>query len=101
MTEVRRASPAEFRAALVRVKKHLPSSNTSGIEDVLGRGGEVPSDGASLLLMAAQFSGSGAQAEKVALESVDRIRLSRAPHMKYKYLLAGGARSMDKASEYS
>ena len=100
VTEVRRASPAELRAALVRVKKRLPPSSTSGIEDVLGHGGEVPSDGASLLLMAAQFSGSGTQAEKVALELADRIRLSRAPRMKYKYLLAGGARSMDKASEH-
>ena len=44
--------------------------------------------------------GAGAQAEKVAMESVDRIRLSRAPHMKYKYLLSGGVRTMDKALEY-
>ena len=34
MTGVRRASPAELRAALVRVKKHLPPPNTSGVEDV-------------------------------------------------------------------
>ena len=49
--------------------------------------------------MAAQFSGAGAQAEEVAIKSVDRIRLSRAPHVKYKYLLSGGVRSMDKALE--
>ena len=34
ITGVRRASPAELRAALVRVKKHLPPPNTSGVEDV-------------------------------------------------------------------
>ena len=91
MAELRRASPSELRTALVRVKKRLPLSNMSGIEDVLGHGGEVPSDGTSLLLTPAQFSGVRTQAEKVAMESVGRIRLSRAPHVKYKYLLAGAA----------
>ena len=90
MAQLRRASPSEVRSALLRAKKRLPPSNTSGLEDVLGQGGEVPSEGASLLLMTAQFSGSGSQAEKVALESVDRLRLSRAPHMKFKYLLSVG-----------
>ena len=101
MTELRRASPAELRTAFVRVKKRLPPSNTSGIGDALGRGGEVPPDGASLLLMTAQFAGARSQTEKVALESVDRICLSRAPQMEYKYLLAGGVRSTNKALEYS
>ena len=100
MVQLRQASPGEVRSALLRAKKRLPLSNTSGSEDVLGQGGEVPSESTSLLLMAAQFSGSGSQAEKVALESVDRLRLSRAPHMKFRYLLSGGVRSMDKALEY-
>ena len=60
----------------------------------------MPSDGTSLLFMTAQFSGPGAQAEKVAMESVDRIRLSRAPHMKDKYLLSNGAQSVYKSLEY-
>ena len=34
------------------------------------------------------------------MESVDRIRLSRAPRMKDKYLLPNGAQSMDEALEY-
>ena len=96
VAELRRASPAELRTALLCVKKHHPPPNASGLEDVLGRGDEVPSDSTSLLLMTAQFPGAGAQAGKVALESVDRFCLSRAPHMKYKYLLAGGARFVDK-----
>ena len=100
MAEVRRSTPAEIRSALLRVKKDLPPPNASGLEDVLGQAGEVPSEGTSLLLTTAQFSGSGSQAEKVALESVDRLRLSRAPHMKFKYLLSGGVQSMDKALEY-
>ena len=97
MVQLRHASPGEVRSALQRVKKHLPPSNASGLEDVLGQGGEVPSESTSLLLMTAQTSGSGSQAEKVALESVDRLRLSRAPHMKYKFLLSGNVTSMDKA----
>ena len=100
MVPLRQASPNEIRAALRRVKRHLPPSNSSGLEDVLGQGGDVPSESTSLLLMTAQFSGVGSQAEKVALESVDRLRLSRAPHMKFKYLLSGGVSSMDKALEY-
>ena len=82
------------------MKKHLTPANTSGWEDVMGQGSFAPSDGTSLLLMTAQFSGPGAQAEKVAMESVDRIRFARAPHMKYKYLLPNGIQSVDKASEY-
>ena len=53
-----------------------------------------------MLLTTAQFSGAGTQAEKVAMESADRIRLSRAPHVKFKYLLPNGGQSMDKAPEY-
>ena len=34
------------------------------------------------------------------MESVGSIRLSRPPHMKYKYSLPNGARPMDKALEY-
>ena len=62
MIELRRAAPAEIRSALLRVKKHLPPPNASGLEDVLGQAGGVPSEGASLLLMTAQFSGAGTQA---------------------------------------
>ena len=80
--------------------KHQAPANSSGLEAVLGQGSEVPSDGTSLLLMTAQFSGAGAQAEEVAMESAGRIRLSRAPNMKYKCLLSNGAQSMDAALEY-
>ena len=62
MVQLRQASPGEVRSALRRVKKHLPPSNASGLEDVLGQGGEVPSESTSLLLMTAQMSGSGSQA---------------------------------------
>ena len=34
------------------------------------------------------------------MESAARIRLGRAPHVKYKYLLAGGVRTMDRELEY-
>ena len=100
MVELRRATPPDLRTAPARVRKRLPPPNISGLEDVLGHGGEAPSDSASLLLIPAQISGAGTRAEKVAMESVGRIRLSRAPHMKYKYPLSGGARTIGKALEY-
>ena len=100
VAELRRASPPDLRAALARVKKRRTPSNMSGLEDALGYGGEAPPDGTSLLFMTAQISGAGSQDEKVAMESVGRIRLSRAPHMKYKYLLSGGVRIIDKALGY-
>ena len=89
----------ELRSALLRVKKRRPPSNASGLDDVLGQGGDVPSDGTSLLVMTAQFPGAGTRAEGVAMESVVRIRLGRAPHVKYKCLLPNGPRSMDRALE--
>ena len=100
MADLRRATPAELRNALVRVRKRVAPATTSGHEDAPGQGSEVPSDGTSWLLMAAQFFGKGTRAEKVALEPVDRIRLSLASHMKYKFLLSNGALSMDEAWEY-
>ena len=66
--DLRRASLAELRSALLRAKKLLPPANTSGLEGVLGRCCEVPSDGTSLLLAPAQMCGSGARAEQEALE---------------------------------
>ena len=35
------------------------------------------------------------------MEPVDRIRLGRAPHMKYKYLLGDGVQYVGRALEYS
>ena len=78
----------------------MAPANTSGLEDVLGRGGDVPSDGACSFLITAQFSGAGEPAAPAAKESVDRFRLRRAPHMKYTYLLPNGAHPMSRALEY-
>ena len=50
--------------------------------------------------MAAHTCGSGPRAEQVALESVDRIRLNRAPHTEFKFLLGAGASSIGQALEY-
>ena len=100
MVDLRRASSAELRSALLRAKKHLPQSNTSGLEVVLGQGSEVPSDGTSLLSTAARMCGSGTRADQVATVSVGRIRLSRAPHMKCTYLLGDGVQTMGRALEY-
>ena len=91
MVELRRASSAELRGASLRVKERSPLADASGLEDALGPGGEVPSDGKYFLLMSAQTCGSGTRADRVALGSVDRIRLSRAPRVRYEYLLGSGA----------
>ena len=81
MAQLRRASPTELRSALQRVKRHLALADTSGLEgvlaqgsDVLAQGSDVPADGASVLLMTAHFSDSGAPPRKVPMETVDRIR---------------------------
>ena len=42
MAGLRRASPAELRSALLRVKRRLAPANASGLEDALGQGGDVP-----------------------------------------------------------
>ena len=49
MVDLRRASSAELRSALLRVKKHWPPAGTSGSEDASGQGSETPSDVTSLL----------------------------------------------------
>ena len=67
MMDIRRASPTETRSATLRVKRHLPSANSSGLEDALGPGGELPSGGTPSVLMADQLCGSGSRAERVAL----------------------------------
>ena len=60
----------------------------------------MSSDGTPLLLTSTLVRGSGTRAEQVASESVDRIRLSRAPYMKYKYLLSNRVRRMGLALQY-
>ena len=83
--ELRRASAKELRCALKRVMEGLAPANASGLEYFLGQCSDIPSGGTSFLLLAAQFSGSGARAAKDTTESVDRIRLSRAPHVPNQY----------------
>ena len=61
---------------------------------------EAPLDGASLFAMAAQTCGSGSLAELVALESVGRLRLSRAPHVEFKFLPGSGPSSIGRAVAY-
>ena len=77
-------------------EKTFARANTSGLSDILDQGGEVPSEGTSLLLMAALTGGTGSQAERVAMELLDRIRLSRAPHTKYGILSGPHLVSMDR-----
>ena len=59
----------------------------------------MPWDGTSLLLMSGQIFGPSTRADQVALESVGRIRLSRAPHVAYEYLLGSGVQPMGRAAE--
>ena len=100
LVELSRAAPAFPRGASQRGKEHWAPANSSGLEDVLGQGSDVPTDGASSLSTTAQCSGSGAPSERVGVESVDRLRLNCAPHLKYKFLLPNAAHSMGRALEY-
>ena len=59
MAEFRRATPAELRSALQRLKRHAAPANASGLGDALGQGGRALSAGTSLFLMTAQCSGPG------------------------------------------
>ena len=95
-----RVSPGELRSAWLRARRRQAPPSMSGLGGGLGQRCGVPSDSTSLLLMTAQFSGAGAPSERVAMESVDRIRLSRAPYMKYKFLLPNGAQPMGRTLEY-
>ena len=61
-----------------------------------GLAGEVPLEGASLPFMAAQTRGAGSRAQQVALASVDRISLGRAPHMKFKVMLGPMVAPVDR-----
>ena len=100
MVELRRACPGELRNALPLARKHLAPANSSGLEDVLVQGSAFPSDGTALSLMTAQFSGVGSPGERVALESVEHIRLSRDPHTKRKFVLPDGVHKTDRALGY-
>ena len=91
----------QLRSASQRVKRRLAPANASGLEDVLCKCGDVPSDWASLLPTNALFSSAGTRAEEVALDSAGRIRPNRSPHMKFKYLSRNGVQSADKALGYS
>ena len=74
-----------MRPEILRIEKRLPTATLLGLEDILGKGGEVPSEKASLWLMAAHSGGVGSQAEREAMGPLERFRLGRAPHVKYVY----------------
>ena len=101
MVDIRRASTPELRGASLRVEKHLPPSNASLLEDVLECDGELPTEEASLLLMAAQTCEAGSRSERVALEFVGHIRLSRPSRKKFESLLGPTVSSMAPAFGYS
>ena len=65
----------------------------------MGRAGGVPPEWTSILSTAAQTCGAGPRDERVALESVGRIGLSRAPHVEFDSLLGPGAAPIDRALE--
>ena len=85
--DIRPATLIQLRRGVLRVKKQLPPANVTGLKDFWGQGEEVSWEGISLLSMAAQAGGLGPRAEKVALESLNRTRLKRTPHTKYKDFL--------------
>ena len=61
----------------------------------------MPSEGTSLLSMTAQSCGSESRAGQGAMESMGRIHLKRAPHMKIKDLLGPQSPGVGRASASS
>ena len=97
MAETRRAPTSDLRSALLPVKKHLSPADTPGSEDALGRAGEAPE---GRRFMESQTCEAGSRDWQVALESVGRMRLSRAPHMEFKSLLAPTMAPRGRPLEY-
>ena len=91
---IRLASSSQVRQAILRMKKHLPLVN------ILAQGGEVPSNGTSLPLMASQYGCAVSQLKRVALKSLGCIWPRRAPHMKHNYPLGPGGAPMGRAPGY-
>ena len=87
----RRASSAELRSACFRAKRHVRPARRVG-ERQRGAAGRyvtfVNVGPVALFWYACGTSG-------VRLSVADRIRFCRAPHLKYKYLLAGNATWLD------
>ena len=100
VVDIRRAASGDTGSASLRVLRHRPPANASGSEDVRGRGSEVPSEGTSLLLLAARACGTGPRAGQVAVEPIGRIRLNRAPYMKFRLLFGPGIQGRDRALEF-
>ena len=96
MVDKRRTSSIDIRHNITRVKGRVPPAETEGSEDMLGRSGDMPSGRTSLGVVTECKCGSVSQAEKVAKDSLGRIRFYRAPNMKYKDLLGPIADCMDR-----
>ena len=84
----------------MRARRCFPPANVSGREDILSRGGEAPTDGASQLLKAAKTRAAGSRADKVAMESLGRIRLNRTPVMRYAGISGPKAGATDRNPAY-
>ena len=87
MVEIRRASRTEVRRGMSRAERNPPTGNASGLEDTLGRGGEVPIDGTPPLSITPRSCRAGSRAGKVATEFLARIRLNFALHMQFRDFL--------------
>ena len=97
IVEIRRSPKFQLRQGISRMRKHFPVANLTGLGDILAQGEAVPTDGTSSLWMAAHARCAGSQAERVVMELLDRIRLSRAPHKGYRHLLGRNVTSMHRA----
>ena len=57
ITEIRRAGTLHSLQGTLRMRERLPPAHLSGLQEILGPGGEVPLRGASFLIAAARFGG--------------------------------------------
>ena len=87
MVNLRSATPVEMRSAPLRVEKHVPPANTSGLGDVLGQVSRSAVErNLAVFGVSSDVWPGHAESAWVTLESVDRIRHRRAPLAKYEYL---------------
>ena len=78
--------------------RHLPSASASGFGDIAGKGCDVNAEGTSVQLRAAQTCGARSQAERLAMESPDRVRRKWARRATNKVFLLLKLDNMGRAS---
>ena len=97
-----KATAEELRTALQYIKRHrAPHDDLLAESQLVGEGGG--NAGAALLVMQArsvQGTAPGSASDQFAVRTLEKMKLSNAPHMKYKQLFLEAASTLDSARAY-